>query len=442
MKITESDQVTTIKFYSRTYTENAKLAAGIFVAFPAFVVSYGYFTGVFSREVFLGALTFFIIAAAVLLFIGFSQREIEIHPEMIHVKGMPLSPAYEFPVKDKMTLILENVPEIQFTFVPREVWRVCIGYEDGIYEIVSEIGDHVTIRRVVELISKKLGLMIVDYTYQDQTGLVMFHKPGETGMPFSTRATKYPDLLVVGEVKPEKMVATEQISPREMKYLWTPFSLEVIASVGLALGIFVLMIWIDLIGVSRDALLSLPWLGEKKLLYYAVILLFLAYLSYLSGIRNTLYLRTDRIQFIVKNLGLEIHRREIDTANVTEVRLKPSPKGFVLMITGLKKAMEIYAFPAKKSDFHILLWLTEKVQEFLLSNRDVQERHSKTPPEDGEEKQDGEPVEPEKNVAAKDADAVEPADDDLKKAEEKKEGDGKPVEDPADEGEQERGKTP
>jgi hypothetical protein len=370
LQIEEMGEVIRIRFKSQRNVENAKALGILLVIFPGLPFMWAglNFSAPFSYWIYL----FLVYATlAVLLFFYAQFRAmVEIHPERIYVKSDFISSTYEFPVKEKMVLMYENFPWIQLV-IPRETWRISIGYEDGVFPMMEELDDCLVLHRIVEIISGRFNTPLVDYTYQDQLDLVMFLKPEEISLPFSRRAAKFPDLIVIGELGDITGIKEEIISTEKKVYTWTPFGFESVGRI-LVIGLLLaLIVWLNIISTKHDALMSLSFLREDAVLYYAILLWVLGSLAYYSGLRSRLTLSADNFTYEESIFRFLVEKKAISAEAVQEVRMKPSTRGFVLLLSAGEDCIIIKNQQGLTGDFMPLLWLTERVQDYLFENREI-----------------------------------------------------------------------
>jgi len=369
LRIETKGDITTIRYISCEQITKAKIAGFIvllFTGIPLFTFA-DYFE--YVKGFWLYVALFYISVIIILLIYGSYERKIEIHPERMYVKNYFTEPELEYPVKKgKMVLMVENCPYLQL-IIPREKWRIFIGYEDDIFLFTEDIERYQQARKIVKLLSQKLDIPVVDYTYKDQTGMIMYLRPGDLDMPFTRRAVKFGDLLVVGEIPTKKAIYEEIISSRKKIYKWTAFTMRNLLMATFVAGALAFMTFADIISI-RGGLLDVPFLFEKQNIYYLIGLGYLATLAYYSGIRKILTLETDRFTYENIFFGRTVNKQEIETANIEEVRVKPSPRGFVCLVIGKNDFMELRTYSGGLEDFANLLWLTGKIQDFLLQNRE------------------------------------------------------------------------
>ena len=368
MRIKQKGEVTTITYVAKEQIEKAKMIGLFLLAFPGLPILMvgSWFPEIPGYKTYVGL--FYLLAVIGLLLLGSFERKIEIHPERIYVKDYILSKEKEFKIiKDKMVLMLENDPFVQF-FIPMENWRLSIGTPDGIKVFTDDVNDYFYIRKITKIISEKLNLPVVDYTYQDQNDIVMFLMPGEVDMAFSQRVIKFPDLLVVGDLPGDKLIREEIKTPREFLYLWTPFSWNRFVMISLTAGVVALLVFMGIIG-AKDSLIDIPLLQDNTVIYYIILLVYLAALTYHSAVKKTLFLNCKNIEYTERFFGFKLKDKIIKTDEVEEVRLKPSPAGFITLVIGEEKMLSMQSHFGGMTDFANMLWLTGKVQDFLLKNR-------------------------------------------------------------------------
>ncbi|MCD4785887.1 MAG: hypothetical protein K8T10_18875 [Candidatus Eremiobacteraeota bacterium] len=382
MHIETKGDITTIRYTSCEQIAKAKLAGFFLLLFPGIpLLSYGnYFE--YVRGFWLYVTLFYVSAAVVLFLYGSYERKIEIHPERIYVKNYLLEAELEYPIKKgEMVLMIENSPYLQL-IIPREKWRILIGYKDEVFFFSEDIENYQQTREIVRLLSQKLDIPVIDYTYKDQSGIIMYLRPGDLDLPFTGRAVKFKDLLVTGEIPTRKAIHEEIISTRKKIYKWTAFTWRNLSMATLVAGALAFMTFADIISI-KGGLIDAPFLFEKQNIYYLIGLGYLATLAYYSGIRKNLTLETDKFKYENIFFGKTVNKSEIDAAKIKEVRVKPSPRGFVCLVIAKDNFLELKAHSGGLEDFANLLWLTGKIQDFLLQNREPEQKA-----EDGEQKMD------------------------------------------------------
>lgn len=313
-------------------------------------------------------LIFYLIAGSILALIAGFEKKIEIHPDKIYVKDSIFFQEFEYPVKDKMVLMMENYPFIQVIF-PREMWKLSVGYPDDVFMLVQEINDHDTIRKIARILSKKFEIPLVDYTYVDQSDVVLFIQPENVDLPFPQRAVRFPDLLVFGELPGDKTIQEELVSSGKRIYRWTALNFAGVLRTLLIAGIAIVLILFGVVSSRADAVISIPVIGDDRVLYYLVVLWVLGKIAYESGVQKILTVDLEKITYRHLVFNYTIHEKEIDTGDVLEVRVKPTPKGFSMLIIGKDDTIDVRTHLGGINDFIHLLWLTGRVQDFLLDTR-------------------------------------------------------------------------
>lgn len=370
MHITTRGDVTTIRYVAREQKEKARFFGFLLIALPGiFLIILGKFI-LLPTPVYIYIILYYMAVVVGMLLFGTYERKIEIHPERIYVKNHILEPELEYPIdKRKMVLILENLPFVQ-VIIPREEWRISLGYEDCVYYFASDLNDYRQIRQIAALLAEKLNLPVVDYTYQDQLEVIMFYTPGTFEMPFEERAVKFREMLMVGELVEEQAIFEDIISTTKRIYKWTPFTkYNIIASI-LVGGSCFFLVFLGVVGAG-DSLFSIPFLNDNQILYNIIILGFLGALAFFSSIRKELTLELEKFHYVRTFFNSKTKDEIIHTHEIQEVRLKPSPRGFVLMIIGKNEMMELRTHLGGIIDFANLLWLTRKIQDYLLEIRGV-----------------------------------------------------------------------
>ncbi len=418
MRIEEKDQVTTIHFPSCTYRETAKTVGLFLLLFPGLLMlwigtSFD-IAGAFWWYTFL----FYALAGLGLWWVAGFEKKIEIHPERIYVKSSLFLPEYEYPVKEKMVLFIENYPWIQLVF-PREYWRVSVGYpeDNEVFELIEEMNDFHSTKKIAGYLSCKLKLPVVDYTYQDQNEIIMYMAPEEVQLPFAWRVVKFPDLLEVGELPADKSVFEDIISTKKRIYKWSGFTTDSIINACIIAGVAVLTVAFGLVSAEPGALISLTFLVENQILYYLILLALLAHIFFLSGKRKKLELTPENLSYESKFFHFMMDNTEIPISRITEIRVKPCPGGFFLLIISPDKSLSLTTHHRGIANFGHLLWFCSRIQDFLLNNRtpellspsqkdvfdlelrkkkkfkkvEVEETSDKTPPEEGKEEVEKEP---------------------------------------------------
>lgn len=369
MHIETKGDIKTIRYISCEQITKAKLAGLFLLLFPGIpLLIYGsYFK--YVRGFWLYITLFYVSAAVVLFLYGSYERKIEIHPERIYVKNYLLESELEYPIKKgKMVLMIENYSYLQL-IIPREKWRILIGYEDDVFFFSEDIERYQQAREIVKLLSQKLDIPVIDYTYSDQAGIIMYLRPGDLDLPFNRRVVKFEDLLVVGEIPTRKAIYEEIVSNRKRIYKWTALTWRNLTMATLVAGALAFMTLADIISV-KGGLIDAPFLFEKQNIYYLIGLGYLATLAYYSGIRKILTLETDKFKYENIFFGRIVNKSEIETAKIEEVRVKPSSRGFVCLVIAKDNFLELKTHSGGLEDFANLLWLTGKIQDFLLQNRE------------------------------------------------------------------------
>jgi len=363
-------RVTTIRYVAGEQIEKAKMLGLFLMSFPGLPILligtyFETFPGYWNY-----VLMFYFLTAVGLLFYGSYERKIEIHPERIYVKNYLFVKEKEFPVKkNKMVLMLENSPYVQ-VIIPREKSRILVGYEDRICFFSEDFERGSEMRKIVSLLSKKFHIPVIDYTYEIQNEIILHLMPGELEMPFATRAVKYPDILVVGELPGEQGILEERKSSGEWIYNWTALTLKNFISSTILAAALAIMVILGIVGV-KDSLFDIPFLPDSRIIYYMILMGYLGSIAYYSGIRKTLILKLDYIQYIIRFFGFKAKNVKISTAGVREVRARPIPGGFASIIIGKEGTIRMKTHMGGLYDFANLLWLTGRIQDFLLKNRET-----------------------------------------------------------------------
>jgi hypothetical protein len=305
-----------------------------------------------------------------------------------------------------MALLFENYPFVQVC-IPRENWRLLMGYEDKTLFLTEDMESQAIMRQVVSTISGKFDIPVVDYTYADQTGIVMYLKPSEVNLPFADRAVRFPDILILGESPDDKTIFEEIISSRKKSYVWTTFTWHNIIHTSLMAGSFAALVALGFIGVD-DCLIDVKFMGENRNIYNLILVIYLGSLAYSSSIKKTLTLDADKITYTLQFFGRPVIKEVFEIPQIREVRLKPSTNGFLCQIMDDKRILSLRTHAGGLNDFVNLLWLTEKVQDFILENRGIQIEEEL-------------PVESE--IEKKEHDEREPASEDFSQVQEKPEED-------------------
>ncbi len=373
MHIKQKGDVTTLRYIAVEQIEKAKFIGVVLLMFPGIplFLSGDYLSSIpgIRTYVFL----FYLVSIVALLFYGSYERKVEIHPERIYVKNYITDRELEFPVrKSKMVLMLENEPSVQVV-IPREKWRILIAYENETLFFSEDFDDCFNSRKIVKILSEKLDLPVVDYTYQDQNDIIMYYMPGEMGMPFTDRATRYSDLILLGDEPPGNAVKEEIISFNNRKYLWSPLTMSRFVMISLVAGFFAVMVLIRVIGVA-ESIIDLPIFYDNGVMLTFIFLIYLGVLAYHSGIRKILVLGSDKVRYCEIFFGMKLKETTLTTSGIEEVRLKPVPGGFAALITGKENIIKLMTHQGGMQDFGILLWFTGRIQDFLLKNRSSENR--------------------------------------------------------------------
>ena len=377
MQIKQKGDVTTIRYIAVEQIEKAKFIGFLLLMFPGIplFLAGDYLSSFPGFRTYV--LLFYFASLVVLLFYGSYERKVEIHPERIYVKNYITEKELEFPVKkDKMVLMIENEPFVQ-VIIPREKWRILIAYENETLFFSEDFNDCFCIRSIVKKLSEKLNLPVVDYTYQDQNDIIMYYMPGEIGMPFTERATRYSDLIILGEEPSGNTINEEIISFNHRRYLWSPLTMSRFVMISLVAGFFAVMVLIRVIGVA-ESLIDLPMFYDNGVLLTFILLIYLGFLAYQSGIRKTLELSSDKVRYSEIFFGMKLKETVLTTSGIEEVRLKPVPGGFATLITGSENLIRLMTHQGGMQDFGSLLWLTGRIQDFLLKNRSQGHAEQKT----------------------------------------------------------------
>ncbi len=368
IKIKDLDQLTVISFSSGSIRENLTLAFPFLIILPVILALWAWSAWKMPPIV-LMSLCFLILSLGfILVMLWKFQRRIEVHPEAIYIQHYPLTPMERFPRTDDMVLMMENHPVVHLG-IPREIWALSIGNRDGIRLLVEEINDHRTILDLADCLSRRLGLHVVDYTYIDQLQQVMFYSPGELLMPFTQRVLRYPDLLVIGELDPGEIIREEEHTSSRRSYMWYPCSVEFLGRTLLTGILCAGLVWFNVVSTRADALVNIPFSGGDDALYSAIILYFSCLIVIKSGLQRCLELNEKEILLRRWFLMIEGKSCSLELASICHIRMKPSPRGLVLLIISREKTLQIYVGLSFKEDLKVLLWLTEKIQDFLLQNR-------------------------------------------------------------------------
>ena len=139
MRIKEQKDFTTIYFHSQQYKESSFLAAIGLLMFPGLLLMWIGLNFDTPDQYWTYVALFYAACSVFLFYTGSFEKKIEIHPERLYVKSSLFEPEYEYPVEDKMVILFENYPQIKL-FLPKEHWRVSIGYEKTVYELIEEVG--------------------------------------------------------------------------------------------------------------------------------------------------------------------------------------------------------------------------------------------------------------------------------------------------------------
>lgn len=371
MQIKQKGDITTIRYIAVEQIEKAKLIGFLLLIFPGIPLIWAgdYLSSIPGSWTYV--LLFYFASLVVMLFYGSYERKVEIHPERIYVKNYITERELEFPVKKgKMVLMLENEPFVQL-IIPREKWRILIAYEDETLFFSEDFNDCFSIRKIVKILSEKMNLPVVDYTYQDQNDIIMYYMPGEIGMTFTERATRYSDLILLGDMPAGNAIKEEVTSFSSRKYLWTPLTMNSFVMISLVAGFFAVMVLIRVIGVA-ESLIDLPIFYDNGVMLNFILLTYLGVLAYKSGIRKILELGTDKIRYSEIFFGMKLKETALSTSGIEEVRLKPVPGGFATLITGRENIIRLMTHQGGMHDFGSLLWLTGRIQDFLLKNRSTE----------------------------------------------------------------------
>ncbi|MCE1248498.1 MAG: hypothetical protein LWY06_17815 [Firmicutes bacterium] len=370
MYIKTKGDVTTIRFLSKDHMELAKfLIFLILLFFGTPLVLIGKILPV-PPFYWNSILIFFGIVFAGIGFIAFFEKKIEIHPDRIFVKNSMFGGERVLPVvPGKMAILFENFPFIQVC-IPRENWQIYIGYEDKTLFLTEDIDRQEIFRQIVSTISTRFCVPVIDYTYADQTDTVLFLKPEEVNMPFSLRAVKFPQLLMLGESPGERSIFEEIVSNRNKSYSWTTFTWYNIIRTSIIAGAFAVLVMIGVIGVN-DSLVDIKFMGENRNIYNLIFVVYLGSLAYYSGIKKTLDLIGEKLVYTLFFLGKVVYRQEFEIAKIQEVRMKPTPGGFTCKVMDEKRILTLKTHTGGLNDFANLLWLTEKIQSYILENREA-----------------------------------------------------------------------
>lgn len=376
MHIKHKGDVTTIRYIAVEQIEKAKIFGILLLIFPGvpLLMTGDYLSSIPGSRTYV--LLFYFASLVALLFYGSYERKVEIHPERIYVKNYITERELEFPVKKhKMVLMVENEPFVQ-VIIPREKWRILVAYENETLFFSEDLNDCFCIGKTVKILSEKLNLPVVDYTYQDQNDIIMYYMPGEAGMPFAARASRYPDLILLGDEPSKNSIKEEIISFSARKYLWSPMTMNRFVTITLTAGFFGVMVLIKVIGVA-ESLIDLPVFYDNGVLLTIIFLAYLASLTYNSGIRKTLELSGDKVRYSEIFFGQKLKETVLSTPTIEEVRLKPVPGGFATFITGRENIIKLTTHHGGMQDFAGLLWLTGRIQDFLLKNRSNKDTNMK-----------------------------------------------------------------
>lgn len=374
MKVEKKGDITIIRFISREQIEKTKFRALVLLALPGlFMLLLGNFITLpaGSQNVIIPFFLLCLLLSA--LSVAYNKR-IEIHPEYIYIKDHPLKKERRFPVKkNKTVLMLDSFPFVD-TIIPREKWRLLMGYDDGIFCFLEDINDYNTIRRTASILSDIFHLPVVDYTYSSQHDIVMFLEPGELNLPFIRRAVRFPELIIVGEIPEGHTIYEEIITPTEWKYNWTAFTARNIITAAATGGLASLLVWRGIIGSESYSIFYLPEVFEKPFLYNIIFIAVLGFFAYYSSLRKDLFLRINELKYQCVIMGRAISTISIPPHKILEIRVKPSPAGFALMIISTDKILTLRTHHGGIKDFVSLLWLSERIQDFLLTNRQILEK--------------------------------------------------------------------
>lgn len=386
MQIKQKGDVTTIRYIAVEQIEKAKLIGIMLLAFPGIplFLAGDYLSSIPGFRTYV--MLFYLASIVALLFYGSYERKVEIHPERIYVRNYMTEKELEFPVKKgKMVLMLENEPSVQVV-IPREKWRILIAYENETFFFTEDFNESFCIRKIVKILSNKLNLPVVDYTYQDQNDIIMYYMPGEIDMPFPERATRYPDLILLGDMAVENAIKEKVTSFSSRKYLWSPLTMNRFIMISLIAGFFAVMVLIRVIGVA-ESLIDLPIFYDNGVMLTFIMLAYLGTLAYQSGIIKTLELDGDKIRYSEIFFGMKLKETVLSTSGIEEVRLKPVPGGFAILISGKENTIRLMTHYGGMQDFGSLLWLTGRIQDFLLKNRSLTHSEHKSE-EKNKEKED------------------------------------------------------
>lgn len=368
MQVSEKGDITTISYQSRTWRQNVRAGALLLLLSSLLLLVWADLGSGLPAAAWIAAAAFYSSSAAVLWYFWGYRKSVEIHPENVFVMALPLFSPTRFPVGKSIVVMLENFPHMQAGF-PRESWRVSLGYPEGVFFFAEEESDHQAMRQLAHQLSRRLKAPLADYTYADQAGIVMFFQWDEHDMSFAERAIRFPGLIMLGEVSPGGSVSEEIISSREKIYRWTPFTMELVFRHLLLAVSASLVVLFNIISTHPEALISIPYLKDDWIIYDLIIFWLLAKMAYFSAMKSWMHLCPGEVSLKISLFSWTAAQKALKAGDVTEVRMKPTPRGFALLIITENDCIEIYGHQGWRGDFPILMWLTEKVQDFLLQNR-------------------------------------------------------------------------